>query len=94
MHFSYSADFARHVFVCLSSVEFAALKLLLGAQPQIGSKVLGSRNSRGLDYCGCVVHYSYEPLFRDMYLFDIEQVDWFGERPRTFLARVRNLFRL
>lgn len=93
VQFAYAADFARHVFVCLSSVEFTALKLLLVEQPEIGAKLPGSLNSRGLDYCGCIVYYSYEPFFRSLYVFDIERVEWLGKRPHTWTRRLRNLLR-
>jgi hypothetical protein len=93
VHFSYAADFSRNLYACLSAVEFRALKLLLGQEPDVGSKLRGSHNSRGLDYCGCIVYYSYEPFFRSIYMFDIERSEWFGKRVRTWRQRLWNFFR-
>jgi hypothetical protein len=93
IQFAYGAAFSRNLYACLSSVEFRALKLLLEAEPEIGAKLRGSRNSRGLDYCGCMVYYSYESIFRSIFLFDIERSEWFGKRSTTWRQRLWNLFR-
>ncbi len=93
MQFSYAALFVKHVYAYLNVNELKALKLLLTESPEIGAKTGGSSNTRGLDYCGCVVHYSYEPLFRTIYFWEIERLEWAGRHHPSFAQLIRNLLR-
>ncbi|MTV38389.1 hypothetical protein [Duganella radicis] len=92
VQFAFGARFSKNLYVSLSAVEFRALKLLVAEEPEIGAKLQGSRNSRSLDFAGCVVYYSYEPLFRAICFMDVEKVEWHGLRPPSCLLRLRNFF--
>lgn len=93
VRFAFSPEFSRNLYGCLSAIEFRALKFILESEPEVGVKVRGSRNTRGLDYCGCVIYYSYESFFNAIYIFEIKRTDWFGKLPRTWIQRLRNFFR-
>jgi hypothetical protein len=93
VQFAYAADFSRHLYECLSAIEFRALKALLTEEPEIGKKLSGSQNSRGLDYCGCIIYYSYEPLFHAACFLEVLRVEPRIVRSLPFLQRFRNFFK-
>jgi hypothetical protein len=64
VQFAVAAKFSQKLFNNLGAIEFRALKLPLGEEPEIGAILRGSLNSRSLDFGGCVIYYAYEPLFR------------------------------
>lgn len=94
VQFAFAAPFSHNLYSCLSALEFRALKLLIGEEPEIGARLHGSRNSRSLDFCGCVVYYSYEPIFRAVCFMDVEMVEWRGRPLLSCWRRLRNFFGL
>ncbi len=94
VQFAFSGRFSKNLYLTLSAVEFRALKLLVAEEPEIGARLRGSRNSRSLDFGGCVVYYSYEPLFRAVCFMDVEKVEWHGSRPPGCFRRLGNFLGL
>lgn len=92
VQFTFSAKFSKNRHASLSTIEFRALKLLIGEEPEIGAKLLGSLNSRSLDFAGCVIYYSYEPIFQSVCFMEVEKVDWNSTRSPNCLRQLRNLF--
>lgn len=80
VQFAYTAKFSSRVDTCLDAVELLALELLLGLHPQIGIELRDAEGGRGLDFCGSIIYYSYQPWFRAICFLDIEKVDNCGKR--------------